>query len=237
MASPIGTLYLLPISLTEEQPGPLSPEALKMIGALDFFIAERARTARRYIKACHPTRNIQDLEIAELDKRKPDAGIKTMLAPLLAGKDMGLMSEAGCPGVADPGALVVAKAHDLGIPVRPLVGPSSILLALMASGMNGQTFRFNGYLPAKKPELQKVLQRLEQTSSKHRQTEIWIEAPYRNMQMIETALSSLAPSTRFCMALNLTSTEELVISKQVKDWEKKNLDRFHKVPAIFLLEG
>ena len=103
--------------------------------------------------------------------------------------------------------------------------------------MNGQTFRFNGYLPAKKPELQKVLQRLEQTSSKQKQTEIWIEAPYRNVQMIETALSSLSHQTRFCMALNLTSAEELVISKRVKDWGKKDLERFHKVPAIFLLEG
>jgi len=237
MASSFGTLYLIPISLTDESPGPLAPDTLEMLGALEHFIAERARTARRYIKACHPSRNIQELQIAELDKRTPEQGIKSMLAPLLTGDDMGLMSEAGCPGVADPGALVVAQAHQLGIPVRPMVGPSSILLALMASGMNGQSFRFNGYLPAKKPELQKVLQRLEQTSSKHKQTEIWIEAPYRNVQMIETALASLAPQTRFCMALNLTSSEELIISKAVKDWGKKDLDRYHKVPAIFLLEG
>jgi len=151
-----GKLYLLPITLTEDAPGPVAPDVLEKIGSLQYFIVERARTSRRYIKSCHPSLDIQTLEFFELDKRDPSAGIAKMLEPLLQGKDMGLMSEAGCPGVADPGALVVAKAHELNIQVCPLVGPSSILLALMASGMNGQSFRFNGYLPAKKPELQKT---------------------------------------------------------------------------------
>ncbi len=232
-----GKLYLLPTTLTEDAPGPISTEALKKMGELDFFIVERARTARRYLKACHPACDLQSIQFFELDKRNPAEGISDMLNPLLEGQDMGLMSEAGCPGVADPGALVVAKAHDLGIQVVPHVGPSSILLALMASGMNGQSFRFNGYLPAKKPELQKALKQLEQYSAKYKQTEIWIEAPYRNGQMIETAVQSLSANTRFCMALNLTDQNELIISKPVKDWGKVKTDPFHKIPAIFLLEA
>ncbi len=232
-----GKLFLLPTTLTEEAPGPIAPDALAALGRLEFFIVERARTARRYIKSCHPSRDISSLQIAELDKRNPEEGISSMLAPLLEGNDLGVISEAGCPGVADPGALVVAKAHELGIQVVPLVGPSSILLALMASGMNGQSFRFNGYLPAKKPELQTALKKLEQSSSKQKQTEIWIETPYRNIQMLETAMQSLAPNTRFCIAANLTAENETIISKSIKSWKATDFEHFHKVPAIFLLEG
>ena len=237
MASTKGTLFLIPITLTEAAPGPIAPHTLRALGTIQHFIVERARTARRYIKGCHTSRDISVLNFYELDKRTPETGIRNSLKAALAGSDIGLMSEAGCPGVADPGALVVAMAHELGIKVVPLVGPSSILLGLMASGMNGQSFRFNGYLPAKKPALNKALKSLEQYSSKNKQTEVWIEAPYRNMQMIEEALSTLSGNTKFCVALNLTAEDELIISKKVKDWPKPESEVFHKKPAIFLMEA
>jgi len=230
----IGTLYLLPTPLGDA-PASLSPEILEYMDTLTTFITERARTSRRLIKQLHPSKNISELEIFELNKHDPSDGIASFLQPALKGVSIGLLSEAGCPGVADPGALVVAKAHDLGIPVKPIIGPSSILLALMASGMTGQQFCFNGYLPAKKPELSKALRKMEQRSRQSNQTEIFIEAPYRNEQMINTAKETLNLDTRFSMAVDLTLPTEEIISKNIVDWMMIDPAKYQKRPAIFML--
>jgi 16S rRNA (cytidine1402-2'-O)-methyltransferase len=153
------------------------------------------------------------------------------------GNDIGLLSEAGCPGVADPGAQIVELAHQKNIEVIPLVGPSSILLALMASGMNGQSFCFNGYLSPKKPELAKDLKRLESLSSKFRQTQIFIETPYRNTSLIEEALKVLSPNTSFCIAVDLTLENLFIRTLKIKDWRKTQIPDFHKKPAIFLIQS
>ena len=151
------------------------------------------------------------------------------------GHDIGLVSEAGCPGVADPGSEIVRMAYAKGIEVVPMVGPSSILLALMASGMNGQQFCFQGYLSPKKPQLQSELKRLEQTAKRHQQTQIFIETPYRNQALVEMALKTLSPNTQFCIACDLTSEQEYVQTKRVAEWRKSTLPDLHKRPTIFLL--
>jgi len=176
-----GKLYLIPTPLGENAVHTIPPYVIEKLHDLDFFIAERAKTARAFIKTTEPKKAFADLSFFELNKRTTAEEITTFLEPAENGNDMGLLSEAGCPGVADPGAEIVKMAHQKGIEVVPFVGPSSILLALMASGMNGQGFSFQGYLSAKKPELARDLTRLEQLSRKHRQTQIFIETPYRNI--------------------------------------------------------
>ena len=230
-----GKLYLLPVPLGEEGAGVIPAYVQQRLGTLEVFIAERARTARRYIKSIFPDRNISDLTVFELDKHQPGKIDKSWLAPAAVGKDIGLLSEAGCPGVADPGAKIVALAHQLGIEVVPMVGPSSILLALMAAGMNGQQFCFQGYLSSKKPDLGKDLKRLEQLSAKHKQTQIFIETPYRNTALIETALNYLAPNTLFCIAADLTLPTEYLRTMTIKQWKQQAIPDFHKRPAIFLI--
>lgn len=230
-----GKLYLLPVPLGENGEHVIPDYVQKQLGELDVFIVERARTARRYIKSIIPNRNISELTIFELDKHHPEKISSEWLNPTDTGNDIGLLSEAGCPGVADPGAKVVALAHDLGIEVVPMVGPSSILLALMASGMNGQQFCFHGYLSAKKPDLNRDLQRLELLSKKGNQTQMFIETPYRNNKLVETALQQLAPNTLFCIAADLTSATEYIRTLTVRQWRKQPIPDLHKRPAIFLL--
>ena len=196
---------------------------------------ERAKTGRRFLRQTDYPGAIQDLTIFELDKHDAQKGMQEMLQPALKGEDIGLMSEAGCPGVADPGALIVAKAHQLGIAVKPLVGPSSILLALMASGMNGQQFRFHGYLSPKRPQLIQDLKRLEQRIGKHGETQIFIETPYRNRNIVEEALEHLAESTYFCIAVDLTLPTEWVFAAPIKTWKNREIPDLHKRPALFLL--
>lgn len=229
-------LYLIPCSLGEPGPEQLPSATLQVLETLDLFIVERARTARRFIKACFPTKDISQLEIVELDKHDAKKGIKPFIEALKKkGKSAGLLSEAGCPGVADPGAYVVDEAHKAGLEIVPMVGPSSILLALMASGMNGQSFAFQGYLPVKKPELSKMLRQLEERVARTGQTQIFIEAPYRNQSLISTAVDSLKAETRFCMAMDLTLPTEVIISQKMKDWKKVETAAFHKRPAIFII--
>lgn len=231
-----GTLYLIPTPLGEDGLTALPSEVIEQMHRLDFFIAERAKTARRFIKSTAPTRPISVLSFFELNKFTTPEEKKTFLDPALKGNDMGLLSEAGCPGVADPGAAIVKMAHQKGIKVVPLVGPSSILLALMASGMNGQNFAFKGYLPAKKPELSKALKQAEQSSGKLKQTQIFIETPYRNLGFIETALASLRPTTRLCIAADLTLPSQYIWTATIKDWKKTKIPDLHKRPAIFLID-
>ena len=232
-----GKLYLIPTPLGEDSLQTIPAYVIEILHRLDYFIAERAKTARHFIKSTTPVKAFSELEFFELNKRTLPEELNSFLAPAKAGHDIGLLSEAGCPGVADPGADIVKIAHQQGIQVVPLVGPSSILLALMASGMNGQSFAFQGYLSPKPFELTKDLKRLESLSIKHKQTQIFIETPYRNNKLIEQAVKTLAPNTRFCIAADLATPQEYVKTKTIKDWKKSKAPELHKVPAIFLIQG
>ncbi len=234
---PKGKLYLIPAPLGEGAIQTLPAYVIDILHRLDFFIAERAKTARHFIKLTEPVKSFSELTFFELNKRTPPEEISSFLAPAQEGSDIGLLSEAGCPGVADPGAVIVELAHQLEIPVEPLVGPSSILLALMASGMNGQGFSFQGYLSPKRPQLAKDLKRLEQLSGRNRHTQLFIETPYRNRQLIETALQTLALPTRFCIAADLTLPTQYIATRSVANWQKAPPPDLHKRPAIFLLEA
>lgn len=229
------TLYLIPTPLAETAPQLLPSTALETVRSLDHFICEKAKTARRFIKAIGHPKPISELFFEEIDEREPTAAPHFFIEKIKNGHSIGLVSEAGCPGVADPGAEIVALAHKNGIKVEPLVGPSSILLALMASGMNGQRFCFHGYLSPKRPELATDFRRLEQESEQRDQTQIFIETPYRNNAFVETALATLQPDTFFCIAVDLTAPTQFVHSQRVSDWKKTKLPELHKRPAIFLI--
>lgn len=230
-----GKLYLIPSPLGET-PHPIVPEyVLSLIHKLEYFIVEKAKTARRYIKKCEHPRAIQELSFFELNKHKDDLEWRQYLNPIHQGVDVGLLSEAGCPGIADPGAEIVAMAHQKNIEVVPLIGPSSILLSLIASGLNGQSFTFHGYLSPKKERIGKDLKRLETTAKKINQTQIFIETPYRNKQVVEQALKLLDPKTRFCIAMDLTLPSQFIRTKTIKEWQKLPLPDLHKRPAVFLL--
>ncbi len=231
-----GKLYLIPTPLGENAIHTIPAYVIEILHDLDFFIAERAKTARHFIKSTQPKKAFAKLTFYELNKRTRPEEWKTFLKMADQGKDIGLLSEAGCPGVADPGAQIVELAHQKGMEVIPLVGPSSILLALMASGMNGQSFCFHGYLSPKKPELARDLKRLEQQSSKHRQAQIFIETPYRNNGLIEEAFKALNSETRFCIAVDISLENQFIQTKKVKEWRKTKLPDFHKRPAIFLIQ-
>ncbi|MEM9887427.1 MAG: SAM-dependent methyltransferase [Bacteroidota bacterium] len=230
-----GKLYLFPTPLSENAIHSIPQYVLKQLHQINSFIAERAKTARRFLKASQTPIAMQNIQVYELGKYTDEAEWQKFLEAAEAGKDMGLLSEAGCPGVADPGARIIRLAYEKGIEVVPLVGPSSILLALMASGMNGQHFCFNGYLSPKKPQLGQDLKRLEKLSQQHQQTQIFIETPYRNTALVETALKTLSPNTLFCIACDLTAPSEWIRTKSIAQWRKTKLPDLHKRPAIFLL--
>ncbi|MGF6921987.1 SAM-dependent methyltransferase [Paraburkholderia sp. 40] len=234
-----GTLYLIPNTLGEGDASALDlvlPAPVRARAAsLHYYIGENAKTTRAFLKKVGPDRPIQEIEIRELNVNTPAGEIDKLLAPLLSGTDAGLVSEAGCPAVADPGALLVRRAHERGVKVVPLVGPSSILLALMASGLNGQSFAFHGYLPVDVTERAKRLRELEQQSRKSKQTQIFIETPYRNRALLDTLLATCAPSTLVCVAVDLTLPSEVIASRSVADWNKKAEIDLHKRPAIFLI--
>ncbi len=229
-------LYLLPVPIAENALHTLLPYAADIARRLDFFIVERAKTARHFIKSLGPERAISDLTFVELSDNQDFAEAeKCFLQAMQAGKDVGLLSEAGCPGVADPGAVIVALAHRQGIRVVPLVGPSSLLLALMASGMNGQSFTFHGYLSPKRPELARDLRRLEQLAQQHNQTQLFIETPYRSQMVLEVALESLQPGTQFGVAQDLTGAGEFIRSLPVRAWKQLEPRVLEKLPAVFMV--
>lgn len=233
-----GKLYLIPISIGEVGAGRYLPaDNLNVIKATHHFVVENARTARQYIKSVLPDINISDLTIIEVDKHQGYSYPKEeVLALLKSGVDVGLMSEAGCPAVADPGHHVVADCHTAGIRVVPLVGPSSILLSLMASGFSGQHFTFHGYLTFDSKERRKNL--LEwQRRAQQGETQIFIEAPYRNDKLIEELVELLSPSQKLSVAIDLTTPEEEIITLPLSEWRKvmKGGASWHKRPAIFLL--
>lgn len=230
-----GKLYLLPTPLGPQTNHTLPPYVVDLIHELTVFIVEKAKTARRFVKSTGHPKPINELTFLELNKRIPPNEWRQYLQAATAGTNIGLLSEAGCPGVADPGAEIVKLAHQQGIEVLPLVGPSSILLALMGSGMNGQQFAFHGYLSPKKEVLPKDLKRLEANAKKLHQAQIFIETPYRNKQMMEQALKHLSNATQFCIAMDLTLASQYIKSQSIAEWKKTPLPDLHKKPAVFLI--
>lgn len=226
---------MIPCPIEETAIHTIPDYVVKIIHSLDLFLVEKAKTARHFIKRTNPSFAINTLEILELNKHEETSETADFIKKIESGRNGGLISEAGCPGVADPGAMAVLKAHQAGIEVIPLVGPSSILLALMGSGMNGQQFTFHGYLSPKAPELAKDLKRLEIQSGKFNQTQIFIEAPYRNRNVIEQALKGLNDNTLLCVAVDITAPSEFIQTKTIKDWKKSKIPDLHKRPALFLI--
>lgn len=232
----LGKLYLIPVPLAEEAAdASFTHFHYELINQLDEYVVENEKTARKFLKQSGLKRPQSELIIHDYGKhiRSKDHKVD-YLSAALKGKDIGLMSEAGCPGVADPGADIVADAHKKGIQVIPLVGPSSILLALMASGFNGQRFAFHGYLPIDKAERTRKVKELEAISLKDKQTQIFIETPFRNNQLLAELIRSCKPQTKICVASNLTSKEEFILSLPASKWKNKEID-LHKKPTIFLL--
>ncbi len=244
-----GTLYLIPNTLgsTDAAPGALShiiPQQVQAITAqLDYFVAENAKTARAFLKLIaidHPlAKPLQEIQISELNVNTPAAALEGLLAPLLAGRDAGLVSEAGVPAVADPGADLVRLAHQHDIPVKPLVGPSSLLLAVMASGLNGQSFAFNGYLPTDAGLRSKRIKELESRSRVEQQTQLFIETPYRNTAMLEALVSGCQGTTLMCVATDLSLPTESIRTLTAAKWKAQlgagQAPDFHKKPTVFLL--
>ncbi|MFA8437216.1 MAG: SAM-dependent methyltransferase [Marinifilaceae bacterium] len=229
-----GKLYLIPTTLGDSSIDQVIPNDVKeLIPNLKHFIVENIRTARRYLKKVNNQIEIDDLTFYELNKHTSPNQISGYLKALKE-YDMGIISEAGCPGVADPGADVVKLAHEQNIRIIPMVGPSSILLSLMASGFNGQNFAFNGYLPIKSGEKIKKIKQLDLRSLQENQTQIFIEAPYRNMQLLEDLIQHCNSSTRLCIACDITLESEFIKTLPIKEW-KRQKPELHKRPTIFLL--
>jgi 16S rRNA (cytidine1402-2'-O)-methyltransferase len=242
-----GTLYLLPNTLGIAHPShPLTDvipvEVQKITANLDHFIAENAKTTRAFLKLVHANfplaKPLQEIRISELNVNTRESELAQLLAPLLAGVDVGLISEAGVPAVADPGANLVRLAHQHNVMVRPLVGPSSLLLSVMASGLNGQSFAFNGYLPTDPGQRAKRIQELEARSRKDKQTQLFIETPYRNAALLEALCHACQPGTQLCVATDLTLISESIKTQTVSQWStdiaQGNLPDFNKKPTVFL---
>ncbi len=231
-----GKLYLIPTRLGHNPPLEVLPLAIKkVIEQVDAYIVENEKTARRFIKKISPEKSQPGLQLKTLNKYTQKEELATYLDPCLNGISMGLLSEAGCPAVADPGSDIVAMAHQKDIKVVPIVGPSSIILALMSSGLNGQSFAFNGYLPIDKAERRKHIKLLEKRSKELNQTQLFIETPYRNNQMLDSLTKVLHPKTLLCVACDLTLPTEYIKTKTSEEW-KSNTEDFHKRPAIFLIQ-
>jgi 16S rRNA (cytidine1402-2'-O)-methyltransferase len=230
-----GKLYLIPTTLGEMNPHDVLPQTVKRaIDFIDCYIVENEKTARKFIKSINPEKVQASLKISTLNKHTEIIEHKAMITPCLNGVNVGLMSEAGCPGVADPGAVIVKIAHENGIQVIPLVGPSSILLALMGSGMNGQSFAFNGYLPIDKSEKKSALKNLEKLSFDKNQSQIFIETPYRNNKLLEDILQALQPNTHLCIATDITLPTEFIKTMRASEWKKIKVD-LHNRPTIFII--
>lgn len=228
-----GKLYLIPTLLADGTQNMLSPALTDSVKQLDHFLCENVRSARRFVSSLHVHPSVESLQFELLDKDTTVDEVEKLLAPLKAGKNIGLMSESGCPAVADPGALAVAYAHRYGAKVIPLVGPSSLMLALMGSGLTGQRFAFHGYLPVDLKQAASAIRQLERESRENKQTQMFIETPYRNNSLLAVLIKSLQPNTRLCVAIDLTGPGERIISQPVSAW-KKQTPNLEKVPATFL---
>jgi len=231
-----GTLYLIPTTLGENEPLEVMPYSVKkMVELIDHYIVENEKSARRFIKKITPKKSQPSLTIMKLDKYAEELETRTFLDACDRGISVGLLSEAGVPAVADPGATIVKLAHEKGIKVVPLVGPSSILMALMASGMNGQNFAFNGYLPIDNSERKKAIKDLEKLSKEKNQSQIFIETPYRNEKMFTDLKATLTPGTLLCIAVDITLPDEYIKTYSITEWKRQSPD-LHKRPAIFIIQ-
>lgn len=231
----MATLYLIPTSLGDTAFEKILPaNNTVIVSAIKHFIVEDVRTARRFLKKTNPAINIDELTFYTLNQHTSPEAISDFLKPLYDGYDVGVISEAGCPAIADPGADVVAIAQRCGFKVVPLVGPSSILLALMASGFNGQSFAFVGYLPIQPADRAKALKKLESRVYAESQSQLFIETPYRNMKMLDEIINTCRPDTKLCIAVDITLDSEFIQTKSLKDW-KKQLPNLNKRPCIFIL--
>jgi len=232
----LGKLYLIPVMLSEESfPKDVLPESvIKTIEMIDYYIVENEKTARKFIKKIQPEKNQSQLQISVLNKHTDHSEFSAMLEPCYSGINIGLLSEAGCPSIADPGAGITKIAHQKEIQVIPMVGPSSILLAMMASGFNGQNFAFNGYLPIEKSEKKKVLRFFEKLSVDRDQSQIFIETPYRNNKLLSDLLHILQNNTFLCVATDITLKTEYIQTKNISEWKKTKID-IHNRPTIFII--
>ena len=233
-----GTIYMIPCPIADTRPlWDVLPRAnYEVMNSLDYFIVENVRSARRFLAKADVERRIEELEFVELNEHttKPE-DVERMLRPVLEGRSAGVISEAGVPGVADPGADIVALAHRHGIRVVPLVGPSSILMSVMASGLNGQSFAFVGYLPVKEGERERRLRELERRAQQERQAQLFIEAPYRNVKLFEALVKSLSPRMRLTVATDITAPEEYIRTLRVEEWRRVAMPDIAKRPTIFVL--
>ena len=238
MNSEFGILYLIPCPISDETaPWDVLPAANRAVmDALDYFIVENTRTARRFLSKAGIARSIGELEFRELNEHTA-AGreIEELIAPLLEGRSAGVISEAGVPGVADPGAPGVGACHRRGSRVVPLVGPSSIILAVMASGLNGQSFAFNGYLPVKPPERTRAIRFFERRALAEGQSQLFIEAPYRNVKLMEQLVQTLGDQTRLTVAVDLTAPDERIETHTAGEWRRRQLPEMNRRPAIFII--
>ena len=232
-----GKLYLVPCPIAPDgEPRSVLPQPnFDIIDSLDYFIVENIRSARRFLSKAGISRRIDDLLFAELNEHTAPAEIEELLKPLAAGRSAGLISEAGVPAVADPGAPLVGLCHRRGIRVIPLTGPSSIIMAVMASGLNGQSFAFNGYLPVKAPERIRAIRQLERRAVSERQTQLFIEAPYRNTGLWRDLLATCSPATRLTVAADITAPDEYIVTRSVGEWRKLPVPEIAKRPAIFAI--
>ena len=233
-----GRLILIPVPLGQAPANAVLPPPVRACAQqLTHFVAENAKSARSFLKALPSDWPLQQIAIDELNEHTAAVELPRLLAPALAGSDLGLISEAGCPAVADPGAALVALAHQEGIPVIPMVGPSSILLALMASGLSGQSFAFHGYLPSGTQEREKRLRELEKESRQQQRTQIFIETPYRHSQVLAALVNTCAPSTRLCVATDLTLAGEQITTRLVSEWRRQQHPEISRRPTVFLLQA
>jgi 16S rRNA (cytidine1402-2'-O)-methyltransferase len=238
MSTKPGTLYLIPCTLGDTPADQVLPQhVISIARKLQNFVVEQPKTARQFLSALKPEQPIQALHFATLNEHTAANELPELLAPLLAGHDVGIISEAGCPGIADPGANLVNLAHRNGIRVVPLVGPSSILLALMASGLNGQCFAFHGYLPIAEAERNKMISKLEAESSRLKQTQLFIETPYRNDRMLSALLAQCRPETLLCVATDITLSGEQIQTRSIAQWKSQPMPQLNKRPSLFLLLG
>jgi 16S rRNA (cytidine1402-2'-O)-methyltransferase len=235
-----GILYLIPVTLgdldiTALLSKSMPPEVIATAQKLEHFVVETEKPARQFLSAIKTSKPVRELSFNLLNEHTQDKDLPMLLAPLLAGHDLGLMSDAGCPGIADPGSKLVELAHKKGVRVVPFVGPSSILLSLMASGLNGQCFTFLGYLPVDKTTRISKLKEIEKRSLSNKETQIFIETPYRNQQILEAILSTCNANTRLCIACHVSLNDEMIVTKRISEWKQSELPNLNKKPTVFLL--
>lgn len=236
MNASYGRVYLIPTTLGEVQPLEVLPLSVKRaVEGIDHYIAEHEKQARRFIKSLVPRKSQPDLHFSLINKYTDQTEIPSFLDPCFQGLDVGVLSDAGCPGIADPGAVVVAEAHRRGLRVIPLVGPSSILMGMMASGMNGQNFAFNGYLPIDKRERKQAIKKLEKRSLEENQSQAFIETPYRNDQMLTALVETLQPQTAICVACDISLPTEYIRTQTASGWAKTKVD-LNKRPTLFIIQ-